>query len=80
MLGKFAMIAIFEMTIMDSTFMLDGFLNLFSAYKYDQKAVKVELPIFENISIHDPSTSRVPRGGTKILFDPKNHVNLHKMA
>ena len=62
------------------------FVHPFSAHKYDQKAVKVGIQIFENISFDDPLTSRAPQGGHKIFFDPnkflfpKNHFNVHKMA
>ena len=42
--------------------MLDGF-NQFSAYNYDPKSVKVEIPVFENISFYDPSTLGATRWG-----------------
>jgi hypothetical protein len=41
---------------MDYTFMLYS-LNQFSAHNYDQKAVKVGIPIFKNMLFYDPSTS-----------------------
>ena len=55
-------------------------LDLFSAYKYDQKADKVDFAIFENISFFAPSTSRGPPGGPTIFLEPKNHFNVHKMG
>jgi hypothetical protein len=45
-------------------------LDPFSAYKYNQKADKVDFLIFENISYFGPSTSRGPTGGPKKIISP----------
>ena len=57
-----------------------GWEDLFSAYKYDQKADKVDFPIFDNISFIGPSTSRGPPRGPNNFVVPKNHFNVHKMV
>ena len=48
-------------------------LNPISAHKYDQKAIKVGIPILENILFFCPFTSRAPKRGTQ-LFSTLNII------
>ena len=54
-------------------------LDPFSAYEYNQKADKVDFPIFQFL-IFWSFEFQGPQGGPNIFFDPQNHVNVHKMA